>query len=179
VEWQVWAAQPFDVSLAAQLRSRRQQQEQQQQRGGKHGRGGRGRAESPATQFRWLVSCLAAALEPEHGPCVLCLEHLSLLNKRIDAGLLSGPFGEALAAGAVRRREDLQQKREKLEGDRLVWQRRLLLGPPLPQPDPGILQLYDSFTSVLKQQRWQPHEDKPPRGAGVWVHCSEHCLTVA
>jgi hypothetical protein len=115
-------------------------------------------------------------MEPEHGPCVLCLEHLSLLNKRIDAGLLSGPFGEALSAGAVRRRADQQQQRDKLEAERLAWQLRLLPGPALPQPDPRILQLYHSFTSVLKQQRWQPHEDKPPRAAGVWCVCTYICV---
>jgi hypothetical protein len=73
------------VELVAALLQRRQQQQQaqQQQGGSSHGRGRRGQPETPAALFRWLVSSLQAAVEPEHGPCVLCPAHLSLLNRQV------------------------------------------------------------------------------------------------
>lgn len=186
-QWQVWAACPFDVQLAAQIQRRRQQQQQLQQQNGAHGRGGRVKRETPAAEFRWLVSHLHAALDPELGACVLCLEHLQLLNRRIAAGQVSGALGQALTAGAAQRHAE-QADRQHLDVARHAWQQRLLPGSPLPQPDGVILQACRRLQSVLKSQRWQPKEGGKPRSPGACVfvvvvvcvlllHCL--CLQVA
>lgn len=170
--WREWAACPFDLQLVAKLQARRQQQLQQQQHSSAHGRGGRGRAESPATQFRWLVSSLQADVDPgsgpyaQYGPCVLCLEHLQLFNKRVDAGLLSGTLGAALAADAGARRAMQQQNRQQLDDFRRQWQQRRLPGPPLSQPDGKISAICKQLLGVLNGQRWQPKEGGKRRSAG-------------
>lgn len=156
IPWRHWAACPFDAQLAEKIQARIQQQRQQQQQSSSHGRSGRVRAETPAIQFRWLINHLRAAVEPEAGPCVLCLEHLQLLNKRIEAGALHGALGAALAATAAGRRAAQHVNRQQLEDARHQWQQRRLPGPPLPQPDEHIVLVFKQLQLTLGSKRWQP-----------------------
>lgn len=165
--WQSWAVCPFGEQLCSQLRQQMSMRQARSQQDGKRGRNGRSQAPmTPAALFRWLVNQLQAALEPDKGPSVLCLEHLQALNKRIESGLLQGALGAALAAGAAERRAEQQQHRHHLEETRREWQQQRLPGPPLPQEDAHIRQLSHGLQVFLSHQRWQPRPDGKRRNPG-------------
>jgi hypothetical protein len=94
------------------------------------------------------------------------LEHLQLFNKRVEAGLLSGTLGAALAADAVTRRAMQQQNWQQLDAVRRQWQKQRLLGPPLPQQDEKIGLIWGQLMAVLNGQGWQPKEGGKRRSPG-------------
>lgn len=100
-------------------------------------------------------------------PLLFC----SLRHSRIEARTLSGTLGARLAAEAASRKAQKHQQQQQLEEWRQQCQQQLLPGPPLPNPDEQLLQVYTKLANILQSQRWKPRPDgtrkDPGKGVGL------------